>query len=221
MIETLDSNVGRLMQKLEELGLDRNTIVVFMSDNGGLATAEGSPTSNLPLRAGKGWMYEGGIREPMFIKWPGSGSEGTLSDVPVISTDFYPTILDMAQLDLRPEQHLDGISLVPLLTGKGTLEERPLFWHYPHYSNQGGKPGAAVRLGDYKLIEFFDPGKVELYNLAEDPGETMNLADRMPEKSDELLRMLHVWQDEVGAGGMDPNPAYDPDYLRENYLNNP
>ena len=221
MIETLDSNVGRLMQKLDELGLERNTIVVFMSDNGGLATAEGSPTSNLPLRAGKGWLYEGGIREPMFIKWPGSGSEGTLSDVPVISTDFYPTILDMAHLELKPEQHRDGISLVPLLTGKGTPERRPLFWHYPHYSNQGGKPGAAVRLGDYKLIEFFDPGKVELYNLAADPGEMTDLAETMPEKKEELLQMLHDWQDETGAQGMDPNPAYDPGYLRETYLNNP
>jgi len=221
MIETLDSNVGRLMQKLRELGLDENTIVIFMSDNGGLATSEGSPTSNLPLRAGKGWMYEGGIREPMFIKWPGSGLEGSVSDVPVTSTDFYPTILEMAGLELKPEQHMDGVSLAPLLTGKGHLSERPLFWHYPHYGNQGGKPGAAVRVGDYKLIEFFDPGIVELYNLAEDMGETKNLAEKMPEKAGELLHLLHSWQNEVGAEGMDPNPAFDPEYLRENYINKP
>jgi len=165
-------------------------------------------------------MYEGGIREPMFIRWPGSGSEGTISEVPVTSTDFYPTILDMAGLDLMPEQHKDGISLVPLLTGAGDLADRPLFWHYPHYSNQGGKPGAAVRLGDYKLIEFFDPGLVELYNLADDLGESRNLAEQMPEKTLELLELLHTWQEEVGAGGMDPNPDWDPEYLRENYLLN-
>lgn len=219
MIETLDTNVGKLMQKVEELGLGENTIVIFMSDNGGLSTSEGSPTSNLPLRGGKGWMYEGGIREPMMISWPGSGSEGTLSDVPVTSTDFYPTILEMAGLELKPDQHMDGISLAPLLTGKEELAERSLYWHYPHYSNQGGKPGAAVRLGDYKLIEFFDPGGVELYNLAEDIGETTNLAKQLPEKTEELLDLLHVWQEEVGAEGMDPNPDYDPLYLRENYIN--
>jgi arylsulfatase A-like enzyme len=218
MIETLDSNVGRLMGKLEELELDKNTIVFFMSDNGGLSTSEGSPTSNLPLRGGKGWMYEGGIREPMFIRWPGSGSEGTVSDVPVTSTDFYPTILEMAGLEPRPEQHMDGISLASLLSGKGSLEERPIFWHYPHYGNQGGKPGAAVRLGDYKLIEFFDPGLVELYNLAEDLGESTNLAEALPEKTEELLELLHQWQEEVGAEGMDPNPDWDQNYLRENYL---
>ncbi|MDF1574055.1 MAG: sulfatase [Bacteroidales bacterium] len=221
MIETLDTNVGRLLKKLEELELDKNTIVFFMSDNGGLSTAEGSPTSNSPLRAGKGWMYEGGIREPMFIRWPGTGSQGTLSDVPVTSTDFYPTILEMAGLELMPAQHMDGLSLVPLFTWKGGLAERPLFWHYPHYSNQGGKPAAAVRLGDYKLIEFFDPGLVELYHLAGDPGEARNLAKEMPEKAGELLQLLHSWQKEVGAGGMDPNPDYDPAYLRENYLNKP
>ena len=221
MIETLDTNVGRLMHKLEELGLDQNTVVIFMSDNGGLATSEGSPTSNLPLRAGKGWLYEGGIREPMFIKWPGSGSEGSVTDVPVTSTDFYPTMLEIAGLELIPEQHMDGVSLVPLLKGQGQLEERPLFWHYPHYSNQGGKPGAAVRLGDFKLIEFFDPGLVELYKLAEDMGESVDLAVSMPEKAEEMLQLLHSWQEEVGAEGMDPNPDYDPEYLRENYLNIP
>jgi arylsulfatase A-like enzyme len=221
MIETLDTNVGRLMQKLEELDLDQNTVVFFMSDNGGLSTSEGSPTSNLPLRGGKGWMYEGGIREPMFIRWPGSGSGGGTSEVPVTSTDFYPTILEMAGLPPRPGQHMDGVSLAPLLTGEGNLQERPLFWHYPHYSNQGGKPGAAVRLGDYKLIEFFDPGLVELYNLKDDISETTDLAEQMPEKVSELLELLHHWQAETGAEGMDPNPDYDPDYLRENYRNQP
>ncbi|MCK5135838.1 MAG: sulfatase [Bacteroidales bacterium] len=166
MIETLDNNVGRLMKRIGELEIADHTIVLFMSDNGGLSTSEGSPTTNFPLRAGKGWLYEGGIREPMFIKWPGSGSEGSVSSVPVTSTDFYPTILQMAGVDQMPGQHMDGISLAPLLTGEGEPEERPIFWHYPHYSNQGGKPGAAIRLGDLKLIEFFEDGDIELFDLS-------------------------------------------------------
>ncbi len=218
MIETLDTNVGKLMKSLKELGLEEKTIVFFMSDNGGLATAEGSPTSNLPLRAGKGWLYEGGIREPMFIRWPGSGATGEVCDVPVTSTDFYPTILEMAGVDLIPEQHMDGISLAPLLTGTGGGANRPLFWHYPHYSNQGGKPGAAIRMGDLKLIEFFEDNSVELYDLSDDPGEQLDLSSEMPGKAEDLLRMLHSWQVEVDAEGMDPNPGFDPDYLRENYL---
>lgn len=217
MIETLDVNVGKLMTSLEELGLEEKTIVIFMSDNGGLATAEGSPTSNLPLRAGKGWLYEGGIREPMFIKWPGSVLAATVCDVPVTSTDFYPTILEMAGVDPMPEQHMDGISLAPLLTGEGELEERPLFWHYPHYSNQGGKPGAAIRMGDLKLIEFFEDNSVELYNLSDDPGENRDISAEIPNKTEELLRLLHRWQMKVDAEGMDPNPEFDPDYRRDHF----
>lgn len=219
MIETLDSNVGRLIDKLEELRLSKSTIILFMSDNGGLSTAEGSPTTNFPLRAGKGWLYEGGIREPMFIKWPGSVSQGRVSSVPVTSTDFYPTILEMAGLDPMPEQHMDGISLLPVLTDEGVIEQRPLFWHYPHYSNQGGKPGAAVRFGDYKLIEFFEFGDLELYDLEADPGESSDLSEQMPEKVKDLEELLHRWQEEVSAEGMDPNPGFDPDYSRADYLN--
>jgi arylsulfatase A-like enzyme len=211
MIETLDNNIGRIMDKLVELDLDEYTIIFFMSDNGGLATAEGSPTSNLPLRAGKGWLYEGGVREPMIIKWPGKSDPGKTCDVPVISMDFYPTILEMAGLDLMPDQHMDGVSLVPLLEGEQTIDERPIFWHYPHYSNQGGKPGAAVRSGKYKLIEFFEDNRIELYDLEADIGEQNNLSDEMPDKVNELLDILHNWQEEVDARMMDPNPEYDPD----------
>jgi arylsulfatase A-like enzyme len=219
MIETLDVNVGRLMRRLEELGLDENTIIFFMSDNGGLATSEGSPTSNLPLRAGKGWLYEGGIREPMLIKWPGSAATGKTDDTPVTSTDFYPTILEIAGVNPRPEQHKDGVSLVPLFKGTEPAEEtRPIFWHYPHYSNQGGKPGAAIRLGNLKLIEFFEDNSVELYDLSVDPGEQNDLSLEMPGEVERLLEMLHNWQEEVGAEGMDPNPDYDPEYVREKYL---
>ncbi len=214
MIETLDNNIGRLLNKLEELELNENTIIIFMSDNGGLVTAEGSPTSNLPLRAGKGWLYEGGIREPMIIKWPGEIKPGSINDVPVISNDFYPTILEMAGLDLLPEQHMDGVSLVPLIKDPDNFKKRPLFWHYPHYSNQGGKPGAAVRMGRYKLINFFEDNRVELYDLENDIGELHDLSSQLPDKSQELLELLHNWQEEVNAGGMDPNPDYDPDYQR-------
>jgi arylsulfatase A-like enzyme len=218
MIETLDTNVGKLLSTLEAQGLEENTIIFFMSDNGGLSTSEGSPTSNLPLRGGKGWLYEGGIREPMLIKWPGSGSGGEICSVPVTSTDFYPTILEMAGVNLMPEQHMDGISLGPLLLGSKELEERPIFWHYPHYSNQGGKPGAAIRLGNMKLIEFFEDNSVELYNLSTDLGEQQELSSEKPEKVEELLKILHKWQVEVDAEGMDPNPEWDPEYLREKYL---
>ena len=138
---------------------------------------------------------------------------------PVTSTDFYPTILEMAGLELTPEQHMDGISLAPLLKGEKELKERPIFWHYPHYSNQGGKPGAAIRLGDLKLIEFFEDNSVELYDLSNDPGELQEISSETPEKVEELLKILHRWQVEVDAEGMDINPEWDPEYLRENYLN--
>ena len=151
-----------------------------MSDNGGLSTSEGHPTSNLPLRAGKGWMYEGGIREPMIVRAPGFTRPGSRSDQPVISTDFYPTILELAGLPPQPDRHLDGTSFVPALKGD-QLPERPLFWHYPHYGNQGGTPSGAVRLGQWKLIEWYEQGNLELFNLATDIGEQNDLAQRYPE----------------------------------------
>ncbi|MBF0245497.1 MAG: sulfatase, partial [Planctomycetes bacterium] len=155
MVWSMDENIGRILNALEESAQMDNTLIVFASDNGGLATSEGSPTSNLPLSEGKGWMYEGGTREPLIVHWPKRVSGGTLCDVPVSSPDFYPTLLEAAGLELIPEQHVDGLSMMPLLTGSGGLPERPLFWHYPHYGNQGGTPGASVRLGDFKLIRFF------------------------------------------------------------------
>ncbi len=186
--------VGRLV--LEEV--TQNTIVMFMSDNGGLSTSEGSPTSNLPLLAGKGWLYEGGIREPMLIKAPGVTKAGALCNTPVISTDFYPTILELAGLPLKPKQHLDGVGLLPLLKG-AALPQRPLFWHYPHYSNQGGGPCGAVRLGDMKLIEWYEDDRVELYNLKNDLGENNDLAAKMPDKAAALRTMLHDWRKTVNA----------------------
>jgi arylsulfatase A-like enzyme len=211
MMHSTDDSVGRVLDALENLGVSDNTVVIFMSDNGGLSTSEGSPTSNLPLRAGKGWLYEGGIREPMIIKWPGAVKPGSVSDAPVTSTDFYPTMLAMAGIDLKPQQHVDGVSLVPALTGKGTIPQRPLFWHYPHYGNQGGFPGGAVRLGDYKLIERYETGDLELYNLAADIGEHNDLADAMPDKAAELHALLKQWRADVDARMPTPNPDWKPE----------
>ena len=199
MVESVDDSVGRILRKLEDLGLADNTAVFFFSDNGGLSTAEGSPTSNLPLRAGKGWVYEGGIREPTIIKWPPAQAGGSTCATPVISDDFYPTILQMAGLPPRPEQHMDGTSLVPLLMGETTWPRDTLCFHYPHYSNQGGRPGGAVRQGDWKLVEWFEDERLELYNLAEDVGEQNDLAADLPEKTQELAERLRAWRREVGA----------------------
>lgn len=205
MIESVDQAVGRVLDTLDELGLAENTVIIFMSDNGGLSTAEGWPTSNLPLRAGKGWLYEGGVREPMIIKWPNVTTPSSTCRTPVTSTDFYPTILEMAGLPLMPQQHMDGESLVPLLKQSGTLKRDAIFWHYPHYGNQGGQPAAAVRAGDWKLIEFFEDGRLELYNLKDDIGEGHNRAKEMPEKVAELQTTLHQWFITVDAQMPGPN----------------
>jgi arylsulfatase A-like enzyme len=207
MVEAMDQAVGKVLTTLDRLDLARNTVVFFMSDNGGLSTSEGHPTCNLPLRAGKGWLYEGGIREPMMVRWPGVVPAGGTCDEPVISTDFYPTMLEMAGLPLQPAQHLDGRSMVPLLRQQaGSREPRAFYWHYPHYGNQGGSPGGAVRLGDYKLIEFYEDNRVELYNLRDDLGERHDLAARTPEKAAELRRLLHEWRGQVGARMPTLNP---------------
>ena len=200
MVQSVDESVGRVMKKLKELGVADNTAVLFMSDNGGLSTVprEG-PTCNLPLRAGKGWLYEAGIREPMIIKWPGVVRPGSTCSEPVISTDFYPTMLQMAGLPLKPEQHVDGVSLVPLLKGKGKLKRKAIYWHYPHYHGSGNRPSGAVRAGDYKLIEWYEDSSVELYHLRDDLGERNDLAGRMPEKVAELRGMLHTWRKQMNA----------------------
>jgi len=208
MLEQLDTGIGRVLAALASNGLDQNTIVIFTSDNGGLSTSEGSPTSNVPLRGGKGWPYEGGIREPWIIRAPGITSPGSICDTPVISTDFYPTMLALAGLPARPRQHLDGISLAPLLKGESLDREKPLFWHYPHYSNQGGSPHGAIREGDWKLIEWYEDGKLELYNIPQDIGEKNDLAARHPDKAASLRAKLIEWRKEVGALMPTPNPAY-------------
>jgi len=209
MVEAMDQAAGKVLAALDRLKLADNTVVVFMSDNGGLSTSEGHPTCNMPLRAGKGWLYEGGIREPMIVRWPGTTKPGSLCHEPVTSTDFYPTMLEMADLPAKPRQHCDGMSLAGLLKKPDAkLKPRPLFWHYPHYGNQGGSPGGAVRMGRWKLIEFYEDDHVELYDLAKDIGENKNLAAKMPEKAAELREMLDDWRKSLNAAMPTPNPNY-------------
>lgn len=207
MIWNLDQNIGRLVEALKESGKADNTVIFFTSDNGGLSTSEGSPTCNLPASEGKGWMYEGGVRVPMFAVYPEHISKFSRCDTPITTTDFYPTILDLAGLELENEYHCDGVSIVPLLKGE-SIPKRPIFWHYPHYGNQGGTPGSSVVLGRYKLIEFFEKEKPELYDLSCDFGEKNNIADKMPEKTAELLEVLHKWQNDVGARIPEKNHYY-------------
>ncbi len=196
MVEAMDQAVGTVLDALDRLGLATNTAVFFMSDNGGLSTSEGHPTSNLPLRAGKGWLYEGGIREPMIVRWPGVVKPGATCAQYVSSVDFLPTILDLA--GRRPAGPVDGMSFLPLLKG-GALDRGAIYWHYPHYGNQGGAPGGAVRLGDWKLIEWYEDGALELFNLADDIGERHNLVAANPAKVRELHDLLKAWRDETNA----------------------
>ena len=206
MVESVDNQVGRVLDKLRELNLDRDTIICFTSDNGGLSTSEGSPTSNLPLRGGKGWLYEGGIREPFLIAWPGVVRPGGVEDTPVISTDFYPTLLNLAGLPAEPAQHLDGVSLAPLLLNDGPIKRRDLFWHYPHYSNQGGFPGGVIRSGNWKLIERYEDGRTHLFNLDTDIHERSDLARRYPKRVKQMRARLHAWYGEVDAKFLKAKP---------------
>jgi len=199
MMENLDTNIGRFLDALEETGAAENTLVVFTSDNGGLATAEGSPTCNAPLAEGKGWMYEGGTRVPLIIRWPGVLRGGATCATPVTSTDFYPTLLEAAGLPPQPARHCDGASLMPLLTGAPEPERKAIFWHYPHYSNQGGTPACSIRSGAWKLIRFFETGRLELYHLEEDVSESHNRADEHPGVVARLSGELQEWMDSVMA----------------------
>lgn len=209
MLESLDDAVGTVRRKLDELKIADRTIIIFASDNGGRVPT----TSNLPLRVGKGGCYEGGTRVPFIVYWPDVAKTKTVSDVPTITMDVYPTLLEMAGLKKEARKGIDGISLVPVLQGKNKLKRDELFWHYPHYQHYqlgGTTPYGAIRKGDFKLIEYFSDMRVELYNLKEDLGEKHNLAQTNPEKVDELRRRLHAWRKEVGAQMPTPNPQYDP-----------
>ena len=207
MVESIDDSVGRVMATLRELKLEDNTVIIFTSDNGGFYNA----TSNAPLRANKGAYYEGGIRVPLIIKWPSVTKPGLVVNDPVTSTDLYPTCLAAAGLSALPNQHVDGVNLQPVLTGAGSLPDRALFWHFPHYNDHPSSvPSSVIRKGDWKLIETFDPEGTELYNLAHDLSESKDLAVTETAKLAELRRELDAWRKQVGAEMMHLNPDYDP-----------
>ena len=205
MIESVDESVGRVTRVLRELGLEKSTLVIFTSDNGGFAGA----TSNAPLRANKGSNYEGGIRVPAIVKWPKAGRRGVLSNVPIISMDFFPTILAATGHPLCPHQHIDGVDLTPVLKKSGGLSRDAIYWHYPHYNRHPENfPAGVIRANSWKLLQELETGKLSLYDLADDIGETKNLASRYPEKVKSLLIKLKSWQKDVGADPMRPNPEY-------------
>ncbi|MGI8978674.1 MAG: sulfatase-like hydrolase/transferase [Pirellulaceae bacterium] len=212
MLESADDSVGRILKELDELKLSEQTIVLFTSDNGGLATAEGANTPstiNTPLRDGKGHLYEGGIRVPLIVRWPGSIKSATTCGTPVCSIDYLPTILDLCRV-AGDQRQCDGLSLVPLLKQSDIVKRDAFYWHYPHYSNQTAKPGAAIRAGDYKLIEFYEDGRRELFHLKNDPREGTNLSDQEPDKVRELADKLDSWRISVAAQMMSANPDYHP-----------
>jgi arylsulfatase A len=210
MLESLDEAVGRVLKKLDDLKLTERTIVIFTSDNGGLSVLEGPDTPatiNAPLREGKGYLYEGGIRVPLIVIWPRVTKPGSTCDTPMCSIDFYPTL--SAACGLRDETKHDGVNCVPLLNGD-TIRRGALYWHYPHYSNQGGKPGGAIRSGDYKLVEFYETGRRELFDVVKDPGENRNLIEEKPEIAKTLADYLEAWRKSVGAKMPTPNQDYVP-----------
>ncbi len=206
MVQEMDEAVGRVLRKLDELKLSDRTLVILTSDNGGLSTAEGSPTCNLPLKAGKGWNYEAGHRVPFIARLPGRIPAGAACDVPVISNDIYPTLMEMAGLPMPAEQMVEGVSLAPLLEKRGRIADRVLYWHYPHYSNQGGRPGGALRTGNLKLLEFFEDSRVELYDLGGDVGELRDVSKERTALAGELRKKLADWRESVGAQMPTPNP---------------
>jgi len=207
MVEAMDQAVGTVLATLDRLNLSERTVIVFTSDNGGVSAGDGKATSNLPLRGGKGRQWEGGIREPYFIRWPGVTKPGSTNATPVTGTDFYPTLLEIAGLPQRPDQHRDGVSLVPLIRGK-TIAKRPLFWHYPHYGNQGGEPSSIIRDGNWKLIHYYEDGRNELYDLSTDVVEQNNVASQFPDRTQSLHRRLQTWLREVDAKLPVPNPNF-------------
>lgn len=210
LVEAMDDAVGAVLKGVDELGLADNTVIIFTSDNGGVAAGDAYATSNLPLRAGKGYQFEGGIREPYFIKVPGTTEGGEKNFTPATGADFYPTILELAGLELKPEQHLDGLSLVSVIKG-GAMNERPLIWHYPHYGNQGGEPSSIIREGEWKLIHYYEDKREELYNLDKDLEEHNDVAEENRELVNSMSKKLFSMLEEMGAR----YPTKDPEYSAE------
>ncbi|MBG85621.1 MAG: arylsulfatase [Verrucomicrobiales bacterium] len=211
MVAAVDDSVGAITKKLEELGIDDNTVVIFFSDNGGLCTrplggngkksknSRIGPGCNLPLKSGKGWLYEGGIREATIIRAPGVSKPAGVCSSPVVSMDFFPTMLDLAGIKRQPKLHRDGVSIVDLLKSPGKSKQRSLYWHYPHYHGSGWTPGGAIRQGDWKLIEFWEHGDAQLYNLANDMGEQTDLSSKHPKVKAKLTAALAKWRKRIGA----------------------
>ena len=206
MVESVDHAVGRIMETLDTLGIADNTLVLFTSDNGGLL----GPTDNTPLRAGKGYPYEGGIRAPAIARWPNVIEPGRDCHVPITSVDYFPTICEAAGVGLPTDRLIDGKSLLPLLNGTGTLDREAIYWHFPHYRREDVVPYSIIRAGDWKLIKRYEGGFFELYNLREDLSETTDLSDSMPAKVRELHNQLGAWLDEVRAKLPVPNPDFRP-----------
>ena len=210
MTEAVDENMGRILDKLKDLDLEENTLVIFTSDNGGLLLRQGNfirASWNYPLREGKGTLYEGGLRIPAIARWPGSIEANRISEELIISTDLFPTLASLAGVPVDHE--IEGKSLVPHLLRAEELERETLFWHYPHYHL--GMPGGVIREGDLKLIEYYESGELELFNLRTDLQESQNLAADMPEKARDLQQKLHKWREENGANMPTPNPVYNPE----------
>jgi arylsulfatase A-like enzyme len=222
MMETMDDAVGRVLDKLESLGLKDNTIVIFTSDNGGLHVLEfpGTPaTHNGPYRAGKGFLYEGGLREPLIIRWPARIAAERVIDTPVMLTDLMPTLLAAVGLDgSKVTGPLDGVNLLDEIAGDKKIADRNLYWHFPNYTNQGGRPGSAIRQGKWKLIEHLEDGSRELFDLESDVGETKNVATEHSEIVDKLAKELEQWRQQVGAQMMSPNPEFDAQLHRQLYI---
>ena len=211
MVTAVDENIGRVMDRLEQWDLAENTVIFLTGDNGGLDNGKGNPTENAPLRAGKGSAYEGGTRVPTIIHWPGNAAAGAVCDEPVISVDYYPTILEITGVrgDDRHNASVDGVSLVPILKDPDSaLGRDAIFWHYPHYHPGGSVPHSVIRAGDFRLIEFQRQKRIELYNLKEDLGENNDLAESMPRVANELRTKLHEWRESVGAQAAPANPLY-------------
>lgn len=210
MIETLDASVGRVVAKLDELKLREKTLVVFLSDNGGLHVPEtpNTPaTHNTPFRAGKGFVYEGGLRIPLIMNWPGKIAAGHTPSQPVIQTDLVPTLLSVAGVKVTGE--MDGVDLLPIVLEQFAIAPRDLFWHFPHYTNQGSKPAGAVRSDDWKLVEYYEDGQAELYNLRDDIGETKNVAAEQPAVAKSLQVKLAAWRNTMNAQENTKNPDFD------------
>jgi len=208
LIEQMDNAVGVVLNELDKLGLDKNTIVVFTGDNGGVVSGDNYSTNLAPLRGGKGYQWEGGIREPFFVKVPWMDIAGKKCDVPVASVDFFPTLLELAHIPLPSKDVIDGKSIVPLLKG-GNIPERDLIWHYPHYGNQGGDPSSIIRRGKWKLIHYYETDKDELYNLSVDISEKNNVAGEHPNIVKDLHKRLFTYLKSVNAKYPVKDPEYD------------